>query len=382
MNLDETRARIDAIDKELLSLFEQRMAASMEVARYKRENGLTVFDPAREQQILERVRAEAAPEFAGYAVSFWQGVMNLSKAMQRELMAAPGPGAQALQALSAEKRAPVARPRVTVQGLAGAYSHQAAMQLYPDGEISFVSRWSDVLDAVQAGACDYGVLPIENSSAGSVAEVYDLLRTFKFYIVKAWPLTVHHVLLGVRGAQLKNIRKVYSHPHAFPQCAPFFRAHHKMEQVPYTNTAMAAAYVARMGDESCAALCSRECAALYGLDILAEDVQQTRRNCTRFVSVSRRLEIPDDANKISLLFSLPHVNGSLARTLARFANCGLNLTKIESRPNLLKNFEYIFYIDLTGRLDTGAAAMLLGALKDELADFHFLGNYDEPKPEV
>ena len=382
MNLNETRARIDAIDKELLSLFEQRMAASMDVARYKKENGLTVFDPAREQQILERVRAEADPCFAGYAVSFWQGVMNLSKSMQRELMEETGPGAQALRALSAKKRAPVACPRVAVQGLAGAYSHQAALRLYPDGQVSFMPRWSDVLDAVQAGVCDYGVLPIENSSAGSVAEVYDLLRAYQFYIVKAWPLTVRHALLGVRGAKIQNIRRVYSHPHAFPQCAPFFREHHKMEQVPYTNTAMAAAHVARTGDETCAALCSRECAALYGLDVLAENVQQTQQNCTRFVSVSRRLEIPDNANKISLLFSLPHVNGSLARTLARFANRGLNLTKIESRPNPQKNFEYIFYIDLTGRLDTGAAASLLGALKDELADFHFLGNYCEPKPEA
>lgn len=381
MNLEEARTQIDAIDKELLALFERRMNTAMEVARYKKENGLTVFDSTREQQILARVQNEAEPTLSGYAVSFWLYVMDLSKAMQREVLVSDSPGAQMFRSLTAQTRQPLPHPRVTVQGLPGAYSHQAAMQLYPDGTIAFAKSWSDVLYAVQEGSCDYGVLPIENSAAGSVAEVYDLMREFKFYIVKAWPLTVRHTLLGVRGAKLKNIRKVYSHPHAFPQCGEFFRQHHRMELIPYTNTAMAAEYVARLGDETCAALCSRECAQLYGLDVLAENIQQTQNNCTRFVSVSRRLEIPEDANKISLLFSLPHVNGSLCRTLMRFAHCGLNLTKIESRPNLHKSFEYIFYVDFTGRVNVGPTATLLGALSDELADFHFLGNYSEPRPQ-
>ncbi|MFT9057482.1 MAG: chorismate mutase [Ethanoligenens sp.] len=382
MNLDEARKKIDNIDAQLVKLFEDRMNAVLEVARYKKENGLVVFDATREEAVLARVQSSVSPALADYAVSFWQSLMELSKSLERRTMATGAPGIQKIRELAACAKKPIAHPRVAVQGVAGAYAHQAATQLYPDGDISFVERWADVFYALRDGNCDYGVLPVENSNVGSVSEVYDLMQKFRFYIVKAYPLPVKHCLLGVRGASLHDIRKVCTIPIAFMQCSDFFKKHHRITQLPVTNTAVAAQYIARLGDKTCAALCSRECAQLYGLDILAENIQQTSTNCTRFISISRHLEIPDNANKISLLFTLPHVTGSLHRTLAHFAHRGLNLTKIESRPNPDKNFEYVFYLDLTGKLTMPSTAELLGTLQDELLVFHFLGNYYEPKPEA
>lgn len=382
MNLDEARARIDQIDRQMAVLFEQRLNAVLDVARYKKEHGLVVLDPTREEAVLARVRESVSPALADYAVSLWESLMELSKSLERSTIASDSPGVRAIRDLAATTSAPLPHPRVAVQGVAGAYAHLAAGQMYPDGDISFCERWADVFYALQDGLCDYGVLPVENSSAGAVAEVYDLMRQFQFYIVKAYPLPVRHCLLGVRGATLGDIRQVYTIPIAYMQCADFFKKHHRIRQIPIANTAMAAQQVARLGDKTCAALCSRECAQLYGLDILAENIQQTSTNCTRFISISRRLEIPPNANKISLLFTLPHVTGSLHRTLARFANGGLNLTKIESRPNPDKNFEYVFYLDFTGTLAAPSTTALLGNLWDELMVFHFLGNYYEPKLEA
>ncbi|ADU28154.1 bifunctional chorismate mutase/prephenate dehydratase [Ethanoligenens harbinense] len=379
MNLDEARAQIDQIDKEMVSLFEQRMNAVLNVARYKKEHGMVVFDPARESAVLDRVRESVSPALADYAVSLWESLMELAKSLERSIIASDSPGVQAIRDLAANAGSPIPHPRVAVQGVAGAYAHLAAKHMYPDGDISFCERWADVFYALQDGLCDYGILPVENSSAGAVAEVYDLMRQFKFYIVKAYPLPVKHCLLGVRGATLRDIRHVYTIPIAYMQCADFFKQHRHIQQVPVANTAIAAQQVARLGDKTCAALCSRECAQLYGLDVLAEHIQQTSTNCTRFISISRHLEIPPNANKISLLFTLPHVTGSLHRTLARFAHGGLNLTKIESRPNPDKNFEYVFYLDFTGTLAAPSTAELLGNLWDELVVFHFLGNYYEPK---
>lgn len=382
MNLDETRRKIDNIDAQLLQLFEKRMQAVLEVAHYKKEHGLTVFDSARERAVLDRVHEAALPEMADLAVSFWKSLIELSKCLERKMMEEDIPGVQEVQKLLSMAKPPIKQPRVMVQGTAGAYAHQAAMQMYPDGKIAFVERWADVFHALQDGACDYGVLPVENSNAGSVSEVYDLMKTYQFFIVKAYPLPVRHCLLGVRGATLHDIRKVYTIPIAFQQCGGFFEKYHRMVQVPFSNTALAAEHIARLGDRTCAALCSRECASLYGLDILAENIQQTSSNCTRFISIARQVEIPENANKISVLFTLPHVTGSLQRTLARFAHCGLNLTKIESRPHPGKNFEYVFYLDFTGNLRIPSTTTLLGTMKEELLSFHLLGNYYEPKLEM
>lgn len=374
--LDNIRQEIDSLDEQLLQLFLRRMEASEKVAKIKQQKNLPLFQAEREDQILHKVASSAPPAISGYATAFFQCLMEQSKQRQRDFFRTPNeetPFGLAVRSQVDE----LEQPRVLVQGRQGSYSAAAAQLLYPGCQLSFVNEWEDVLYGIQDGTADYGVLPVENSSAGSVFEVYDLMLKYKFYIVKALAYYVEHCLLGVRGAKLSDIRDVYSHPHAFPQCTGFFEQNHRLHKHPYANTAMAAEYVALQGDKTKAAIASRENAHLYGLDILEENIQQTKSNCTRFLSVSKRPEFHENANKISVVFTLPHVTGSLCRTLTRFSNAGLNLTKIESRPNPVHNFEYYFYLDFTGSIRSENARTLLSALSQELPNFYFYGNYEE-----
>lgn len=377
MSLDDIRREIDGIDSRLLDLFVQRMRAVERVTEEKISRSLPVVSQSREDTVLRRAKDASPAELSGYATAFFYYLMELSKNRERDLIRSRTNEESAFIRSLNRHRPEIQHPKVVVQGVRGSYSTSAALAMYPDGELSFVERWENVLDEVAFGNVDYGVLPVENSAAGSVIEVYDLLLSNRFYIVKAKPIPVRHCLLGVRGAHLSDIRAVYSHPHAFPQCSAFFRDHRRLQKIPYINTAAAAQKVARDGRPDTAALASADCAHLYGLDILAEAVQDTDGNCTRFISISRQLEMPEDANKISIVFTLPHITGSLYRALARFALNGLSITKIESRPNAEKNFEYYFYLDFIGSLKSRMTLSLLSSLSEELPSFSFLGNYRE-----
>jgi chorismate mutase/prephenate dehydratase len=249
--------------------------------------------------------------------------------------------------------------------------------MYSNARLSYVSSWQEVMEALKSKTADYGVLPVENSTAGSVIDVYDLLLKYKYSIVKALKLPVSHCLLGVHGAKVSDIDEVYSHPHAFPQCKPFFEKNSGIKKVNSHNTALAAKTVSELGDKKKAAIASKECAAIYGLDVIAESVQQTEDNCTRFVSVAVSPESHENADKISLILSFPHKTGSLYRLLSRFSLNGLNLTKIESRPDPKTPFEYYFYVDFLGSVACEKTLNLLLALKEELVSVYYLGNYQE-----
>jgi len=378
MPLDEIRKDLDGIDSQLIELFAARMAVIEQVTELKKAEGLPFFYPDREKDVIERAAAMVPSPLHYYAASFMKYLLELSGTRQREIINKGRRPANKLTRAVENAVLALPHPRVTVQGVEGSYASLAAASMYPNGEITSLPNWEDVLYAVTEGSCDYGVLPVENSAVGSVNEVYDLLIKYKHYIVKALPLAVEHCLLGVRGAKITDIRRVYSHPHAFPQCTEFLRKHYRMQRNPNLNTAMAAEFVSHEGKFENAAIASKDCAHIYGLDVLAESIQNSDCNVTRFISVSKRLEVPDNANKISLVFTLPHVTGSLYRTLSRFALNGLNLTKLESRPNPQKNFEYFFYLDFTGKVKSDAVLNLLTALSEELPMFCFLGNYFEP----
>jgi chorismate mutase/prephenate dehydratase len=378
MNLDELRKEIDEIDVQLVTLITRRMEVVDAVAEIKKSEGLTVFHPEREKEVIERASGMVPTQFNYYVMSLYKHILDLSKLRQREVIASASKSKNRFSVILDQPVHELRSPRVTVQGVNGSFASSAGLSMYPTGKMSYVDSWEQVLYAVEDGTCDYGVLPVENSSAGSVNEVYDLLIKYKHFIVKALPLTVDQCLLGIRGAKISDIKNVYSHPMAFPQCNDFLRKHHKMQCFPNVNTAMAAEFVAREGKKEYAAIASKDCAHIYGLDILAENIQQSNSNTTRFISVSKRPEIPDNANKISLFFTLPHVTGSLYRTLLRFALNGLNLTKIESLPNPQKNFEYYFYLDFKGSVKNEKTLDLLTALNEELPTFNFLGNYFEP----
>lgn len=381
MTLEELREEIDGIDRQMIRLFTQRMNTVENVAHVKKEKGLPILCPDREKAIISRNLAQIPAVDYFYALSFYQHMLELSRYRQREMMHDGRPAGPVSELLT-HSRQPLASPRVCVQGVEASYAMAAAKKMYPGAELTYVHKWEDILYSLAAGSCDYGVLPVENSRAGSVGEVFDLFIKYRCYIVKAISIPVDHYLLGVRGAKISEIRRVYSHPHAFPQCAAFLQKYPRFELIPYTNTATAAEHVAREGRPENAAIASRDCAALYGLDVLAKSIQTSRSNCTRFIALSRSPEVVANANKVSLFFTLPHVTGSLYHTLGRFALHSLNICKIESRPIPERNFEYYFYLDFAGSVRAHPTLELLDTLAEELPGFNFMGNYFEPADPV
>lgn len=369
--LSGIREEINAIDEKLLPLFLARMRCTERVAEIKRKAGIPVLSPQREQEILDRVRKEAG-EYGGSAAALYAAVMSISRARQHQMLQCAGELRELER--SASRAMPETLGNVVCQGVEGAYSHQAARSFFGEASLSFVPEFSQVFEAVKQGKGEFGVLPVENSAAGSVTAVYDLILKYRFFIVGAVGVKVEHCLAASDASA--PVTKVVSHPQALSQCSEYIREH-GLETEEYSNTAAAAQYVAGERPTGMAAICSREAAEKYSLAILEEEIQNEKNNMTRFVVISKEPILPEHANKISLCFSIPHTTGSLSNVLDRFAMCGLNLTKIESRPIPGRKFEYDFYLDFTGNIHQEETLGLICALHDELPRFSFLGNYSE-----
>ena len=369
--LAEVRKEIDEIDRKLLPLFLKRMQCSEKVAALKREAGAPVLNAGREQEILAGVR-EKGGDYGAEAEALYRSIMSISRMRQHKLLS----GGEELRVLEREaSRVMPERPEMVVcQGVEGAYSHQAALSFFGEAPISFAPTWKQVFEDVKAGRAQFGVLPVENSAAGSVTGVYDLILRYRFFIVGAEAVRVEHCLAA--ADRETPVTAVVSHPQALSQCAEYLESH-GLKAVEYSNTAAAAKYVAEQKPKGVAALCSREAARQYRLSILEENVQDEKDNTTRFVIISKEPIFPENAEKFCLCFSLPHTPGALHTVLARFALCGLNMTKIESRPIPDKAFTYDFYLDFTGNIHETEALNLICALHDELPRFSFLGNYCE-----
>lgn len=362
------REEIDRIDRQLLPLFLERMECSRRVAEIKGAAGKPVLSPQREQEILDRVRREAG-ELGGSAEALYKSIMAISRARQHGLLGQDAPLRRLEQ--EAMRRLPDPLSRVVCQGVRGAYSHQAARCLFGETDPGFVPEFSQVFREVDQGAL--GVLPVENSAAGSVNAVYDLILRYRFFIVGAVDIKIEHCLAAADDGP---ITRVLSHPQALSQCSEFLSAR-GMAPEEFSNTAAAAQFVAEQRPAGTAAICSAEAARRYGLSILERGIQNVKNNTTRFIAVYREAVLPEDASKISLCFSLPHTTGSLHNVLQRFAICGLNLTKIESRPIPGSEFEYDFYLDFTGCIHNPETLELICGLNAELPRFSFLGNYSE-----
>lgn len=369
--LEQIRLLINDTDSQLSRLFSQRMELVAKVAEIKEAAGLPVYDPKREAVVLDRVSDAVGEEKAPYLRRVYQCLMDASKDYEKSLMAPMKP-----ESAKAKKAFPPV-PKVACQGVPGAFSGEAARFMFPQGEYLFVPTWEDAFRKVAEGECDLAVLPVENSLAGSVGQVYDLLLKYRLTISRACRLPVEQNLLALPDATLDDISEVYSHPQALAQSKEFCRTLPQVRTIPLENTAAAAKMVAALGDIHKAAIASSYCAEIYGLKVLAPNIQTAEHNTTRFVAVSRENFHSEHANKISLVFSLPHQPGSLNRLLSRFSNLQLNLTKIESRPVADKNFEYYFYLDFAGNTETPAIGQLIGQLEKELPAFTFLGNYEE-----
>ncbi len=375
MNLQDIRVEIDRIDEEIIALFQKRMECSRQVAEYKLANSIPIFNPEREAVVLDRVE-ERAGTYGSSARQLYATMMELSRALQHDLL---GSGSELKNRIgSAETKVPYDSSdlKIACFGVSGTYANRAANIVFPHADPSFCPSFHEVFEAVLDGEADFGVVPIENSSAGSVTDVYDLMLQYRFSIAAAVDIPINHCLAVRKGVKLENLTTVYSHQQALSQCSHFLTAHHLRKQA-YLSTAAAAKMVAESEDRSIAAICSERAAEEYGLDILLQGFQDNPNNKTRFIIISKKLYIEENADKISLCFSLPHVTGSLYSTLCRFAADGLNLTKLESRPVAGTDFEYLFYLDFTGSVRTPKTLALLCALSDELTEFSFLGNYIE-----
>jgi len=377
MELTEIRKEIDGIDDELVRLLVRRLKAAEAVADTKRVSGAPVLDPARERTILAQAARAAGPEFANETRLLFGTLLSVSRARQRARLA----GTAFADRLSAACVADPFPSAVTVAcpGAEGGYSQQAASTLVRDPLIFFFKDFDAVFSAVEKGMCAYGVLPIENSAAGSVTQVYDLMAKHAFSIVRAKKLRIRHVLLARPGVTLADVTRVVSHPHALAQCSAFLKAHPAIAAVPAPNTAVAAAELAKSGATDTAVIASRTCAELYGLEVLAEDISDTTNNFTRFICISRTCAVYPETNRISLMMCLPHRTGALSDILVRFSAAGVNLTKLESRPVHGSDFEFRFVFDFEASLRDPGVLRLLGGLADdpEIERFTFLGAYEE-----
>ena len=375
MDLKDIRAEIDEIDSQLVELLLRRMNCSEEVAIYKAENNMPIFNNEREQQIIDKVTANSG-RYADCTRILFQNIMEISRGLQHDII---GSGKELRKLFdSADSKAKIneTHEKVACFGNAGSNTHIALMKLFPESEPVFYGKFSSVFEALENKEADYGIIPIENSSAGSVIDVYDLMLQYRYYIVSAVDLKINHCIAGVEGAELSDVKEVYSKDQALAQCSKFIDEH-KLSAMLYASTSAAAKMVAEKGDKSLSAVCSAYAAKEYGLKVFAEGIQNDENNCTRFIIISKNPIISDDADRISLCFSVSHVKGSLCSVISRFSSHGLNLTKIESRPMVGKSFEYLFYLDFTGNAQSEHIKNLLCSLSEELPEFSFLGNYKE-----
>ncbi|MFY9199013.1 MAG: prephenate dehydratase domain-containing protein [Acutalibacteraceae bacterium] len=377
MDINNARNDIDKIDNELVELIKKRMEIVKNVAQYKQENSLPVFDKSREREILNRVAELSGEELANYNQIIFSNLFSVSRSYQNRIITSQSPLKPKIE--NALKNTPdifPSRAVVACQGVEGSYSQAACDKLFSNPNIMYFNEFEGVFGAVDKGLCKYGILPIENSTAGSVNEVYDLMKKNKFYIVRSIQMRIEHNLLAKKGAKLSEIKEIFSHEQAINQCSEFLKSL-DVKVTVCENTAMAAKYVCESERNDVAALSSRDCADLYNLCILSDNVMNSDNNYTRFICISKNLEIYPGANKVSLMLWLPHKPGSLYNIISRLSSLGVNLTKLESRPIAGKNFEFMFYFDLDANVASPDVVRLLCELDDELEQFVYLGSYSE-----
>ena len=368
--LELLRQEIDGVDRALVDLFLQRMDIAQRVGEYKLRQGIPVLDAAREQVVLESKRALAPSEETAREVgTLFEALMGISRARQQRRL---GNQTAEVPPMAANHGL-----RIIYQGEAGAYTEEAARHYFGEtAQIGPTPRWSDVFEALTGGSADYGVLPIENSTTGAITQVYDLLAAGNVAIVGEVIVNVRHCLMGVSGATVEGLGEVFSHPQGFFQCGAYL-AGQAFVCTEMGNTALAAQHVAKFGDKTKAAIGSPRAAEVYGLEILAESINDAQYNQTRFlvVQAEERAAYGPEADKVSMLFTLPHRSGTLNQVMGIFARYGLNLLKLESRPLADRPWEYLFFVDFSANLSEENAKLALAELTACALQVQVLGNY-------
>ena len=374
MELSEIRAKIDTVDDQLLKLFLERMELAEAVAVYKNEHRLPILNRERERAILAKVTENAGAR-ERYAYHLFSTLFELARSRQAELIDAPTRvGEQVIASLNAGNQMFPQTGLVACQGIEGANSQVACDRLLPRGNIVYVKTFEAVAAAVESGLCKFGVLPIENSSNGSVRAVYQLLQERSLSIVRSTRLCIRHELLALPGVKLEDVTEIYSHQQAIGQCSKFLDSLKDVKVIPCDNTAVAAKMVAESGSRHAAAISSHPCAALYGLECISNTIQNSDNNYTRFVCVTKDPAIYAGANRISLVIAFENKPGALYDILSKLAALDINMTKLESCPVVGSDFEFIFFLELEASVQD---ASVLAMMERSCAQFQFLGCYAE-----
>ena len=375
MDLNECRKKIDEIDEKIVKLFEERMAVSEEVADYKLTNGMNVLDKKRERAKLDSVIALTHNEFNEKGIEeLYSHIMSISRKRQYDIMEERGIRGR-LSFMKVEKL-DLSNARIVYQGTEGAFSEEAVIQYFGEDCNRFhVDTFRDAMSLIDEGLADFGVLPIENSSAGIVTENYDLLCQFENYIVATQIIQIRHCLAAKSGASIEDIKDVYSHPQAIMQSREYLEQHRDIRIHDHLNTALAASMVAESDDKSRGAICSERCAKMYGLDILEHDINFSSKNSTKFIIVTNQKIFLEDAGRVSVCFEIPDRTGSLYHVLSLFYYNDINMSHIESRPIPSHPGEYRFFVDFDGNLADASVKNVLHGLREETVNMKILGNY-------
>ena len=377
MELSEIREKINAVDDQLLDLFLKRMELAEEVAAYKNEHHLPILNKQREREVLAKV-TEKAGDKERYAYHLYSTLFELARSRQAELISAPTRVAAQIKAsLATGGELFPQTGLVACQGVEGGNSQVACDRLLPRGNIVFVKTFGAVVSAVESGLCKFGVLPIENSANGSVRAVYELLQQHNLSIVRSTRLCIRHELLALPGVKMSDITEIYSHEQALGQCSKFLNGLNGVRIIPCANTAVAAKMVAESGNRHAAAISSHACTALYGLDCINDNINDSDNNYTRFICVTKEPTIYAGANRISLIISTENKPGALYEILSKLAALDINMSKLESCPVTGRNFEFIFFLEIEASVQDPSVLAMLEEMERCCADFHFLGSYAE-----
>lgn len=381
MNLEDCRKEIDSIDKELVALFVRRMNVAKDVAEYKRATGKAVYDAERERKLLEKVEENAGEEFGDYARRLYSSILELSRNYQSKSLAQKsGLSAAIVKAVQETPQLFPEKAIVACQGVEGAHSSAACQKLFEKPSIMYCQSFESVFQAVESGLCSYGVVPLENSSAGSVTQIYNLMSEHKFSIVRSTKMQIQHNLLAKKGTKMENIREIFSHPQAISQSSDFLASlGSDVKVTECANTAIAAKMVSESDRTDIAAISSELCATQYSLDIVKPYVQNTKNNYTRFICFSKNLEIYPGADRTSLLIKTPHRAGALYSVIANFYSLGINIIKLESRPIPESDFEFMFYFDIDVSVYSDKLPTIIDLLEYSLGEknIKYLGSYRE-----
>nr|WP_295733178.1 chorismate mutase [uncultured Intestinibacter sp.] len=373
--LEDYRVEIDKIDREITQLLEKRMNVAKAISKYKMENNMQIFHPDREKMVIEKNKGYLEnKEYEELVESFYDNLMYLSRLVQQKEIY---PENKIYTKSYKNDRENLV---VGYQGVAGSFGNEAMLKYFKNiKEAKSYEKFEEVFKAVESGEIEYGILPVENSSTGGIGTVEDLLKEYNLYIVGEECIKISQNLVGIKGATVDDIKEVYSHPQGFEQSTKFFDKHKNYNLIPYSNTAISAKLVSDLKDKSKAAIASERAAKLYDLKIIKKDVNDLKNNYTRFIVIGRDLECDETCDKVSILFSVEDTSGGLYNLIRDIKEFGLNMSKIESRPNRNNPWNYIFFVDFDGNLFDENIKQAVNVIARNSKYFKLLGCYRDIK---